>query len=156
MSVLENLTKKVAETAKAAAKKSGDIVEVTKLSVSISTEEDKVEKEYANIGKIVYQSLENDTDVEEAVKECCERIKNYLKNIEGIKQKIQELKNVKTCANCKAELDMEVAYCPKCGTKQEIPQAPVEVPNEKTCTACGATAELDVAFCSKCGNKFEQ
>ena len=44
MSVLENFTKKVTETAKAAAKKSGDIVEVTKLSVAINTEEDKIEQ----------------------------------------------------------------------------------------------------------------
>ena len=156
MSMFENITKKVTETAKAAAKKSGDIVEVTKLNVAISTEEDKIEKEYVNIGKIVYESFCKGTNLEAAITECCERISDFRKNVEGMKQKILELKNVKTCPGCKTELEIDTAFCPKCGTKQEIPQPVVEESKENICPSCGMSNDFEAAFCSKCGSKLEK
>lgn len=154
MSVLENFTKKVTETAKAAAKKSGDIVEVTKLSVAINTEEDKIEQEYTNIGKIIFESYNNGAQVSDEISGICSRIKAHEKNIEEIKQKIQDLKKVKICTNCKNEMDIDIAYCPKCGTKQEIPQPAPAAPTEKVCAACNAANDLDSLYCSKCGGKL--
>lgn len=155
MSMFENITKKVTETAKAAAKKSGDIVEVTKLNVAIGAEEDKIEKGYIDIGRIIYEAFDGGAVFDASVTECCEKISEYRKNIEEMKQKILELKKVKNCPGCKAELEVDTAYCPKCGTKQEIPQVVVEEPEEKVCSACETVNSLQAAFCSKCGNKLD-
>lgn len=159
MSVFENITKKVTETARAAAKKSGEIVEITKLSMSIGVEEDKIEKAYAEIGKVVFSAYNEGKEVGDTFKELCEKIKSYEDNIKDIKQKILELKNVKVCPGCAAELEVEIAYCPKCGTKQENPQpvekAPEEKPFEKACPSCDAVNSLDSAFCAKCGAKLD-
>lgn len=122
MSVFENLTKKVTETAKAAARKSGDIVEVTKLNMNISSEEDKIKKVYTDIGKTVYESFDKGEEIPDNFKELCEKVRVHFKNIEEMKEKILELKSVKICPSCEAELDADVAFCPKCGTKQEMPK----------------------------------
>jgi len=130
MSVLDNITKKVTGTAKAAAKKSSDIVEVTKLSMSIGTEEEKITKCYTEMGKALYEAFTQGENIGESFKEYCEKIKSYEENIKEIKQKILELKNIKICPGCNEELEAEVAFCPKCGTKQEIPKPPADEPTE--------------------------
>ena len=118
MSMFENLTKKVSDTAKAAAKKSSEIVEVTKLNMNISAEEDKIKKAFADIGKQVYEAYSNGEEVAENYKSICEEIRGYEDSIKETKQKILELKNVKVCPNCGAELELDTAFCSSCGTKQ--------------------------------------
>lgn len=120
MSVFDNITKKVAETAKVAATKANDIVEVTKLNINIASEEDKIKKIYSEIGKAVCDAYTNGEDVGGGLKEYCEKIRAIEESIEEMKKKILEMKNLKTCPGCSAELEADVAYCPKCGTKQQI------------------------------------
>lgn len=155
MALFENITKKVTETAKAAAKKSGELVEVTKLNMSINTEQEKIEKAFAEMGKAVYELYSKGEDVGEPFRETCEKIGSYEKVIADMKQKILEMKNEKLCAGCGAELELNAAFCPKCGAKQEVPQPPVQAqqPAEKVCGACGNTLAPDAAFCGKCGTR---
>lgn len=159
MSIFEDLTKKVTTTAKSAVRKSGDIVEVTKLNMSISQEEEKIQKTYSEIGKAVYEAFKNGEDTANAAKELCEQIKAYEDNIKDIKQKVLELKRIKVCPGCSTELDLDIAFCPKCGTKQVMPQvneepAAEEEPKEKICPDCSAVNSLDSSFCFKCGTKL--
>lgn len=130
MSVFDNLTKKVTDTAKAAAKKSSELVEVTKLNINIGAEEDKIEKVYADIGKMTYASFARGEQISEAYKVNCEKIKSFEDNVNKMKQKILELKNTKLCLGCGEELELSIAFCSKCGTKQEVvkqePVVPVE------------------------------
>ena len=119
MSVLDNITRRVSDTAKAAAKKSGSVVEVTKLNMNISTEEEKIRKIYNDIGKQLYEDYAEGKIVGEKLLEFCTRIDEILANINEMRLKILELRNVKACLNCGMELDLEMEYCYKCGRKQE-------------------------------------
>ncbi|MDP4181763.1 MAG: zinc ribbon domain-containing protein [Bacillota bacterium] len=159
MSMFENFTKKVTDTAKAAARKSSDLVEVTKLNMSIGTEEDKIEKLYLEIGKTIYESYAKDENIDDLFVEKCKQIDSYNNNIKEMRKKILELKNEKICPNCREELEIDVLYCSKCGAKQEIiePEAEVileEVP-QKLCLNCNSPIEEDSLFCTKCGTKVE-
>jgi len=95
-------------------------VEITKLNFSIGSEEDKIKKIYMQIGETVYRSFEKGEEVSGDLKELCEKVSDMKKNIEKMKQQILKIKGVKICPSCKGELPEEVAYCPKCGTKQEV------------------------------------
>ena len=88
MSVFNELTQKVSNTAKAAAKKSNDIVEITKLNMSISAEEDKIKKLYSEIGKALYETYQKGEDLPDAFKESCEKIKSFEENIKQMRQRI--------------------------------------------------------------------
>jgi len=122
MSVIDNITKKVTETAKVAATKANDIVEVTKLNLSIAAEEDKIKKIYAEVGKAVYDAYAAGKETADFLKDYCKRIEDIEKNIKEMKDKILEMKNLKICPGCGAELEGDVNYCPKCGTKQQVIQ----------------------------------
>lgn len=132
MSVFDSFTKKVASTAKAAAKKSSELVEVTKLNMSIGTEEENIKKIYTEIGKAVYEKYAKGEAIDNIFIGQCERIVEIEKNIEEMKKKILDMKNTKLCPNCSAELEKDVAFCPKCGAKQDIPESQPVQEEEKT------------------------
>src|SRR5450830_952445 len=100
MSVFENLSRKVSDTAKAAAKKSSELVEVTKLNMNIGSEEEKIRKTYTDMGKEVYESYNNGDEINENFKSYCETIKSYEENIKEMKTRILELKSLKVCSVC--------------------------------------------------------
>lgn len=118
---LSKIAKTVGDSAANVAKKSGDIVEMSKLSSNISSLQDEKEKIYIEIGKLIYNKFDSGEIYETDITEECNKIKNIENNISSIKGKIFELKNVKVCPNCGNILKYETAYCPQCGTKQEIP-----------------------------------
>jgi ribosomal protein S27AE len=120
VSVLDNITKKVTDTAKAAAKLSGSVVEVTRLNMSINAEEEKVRKIYTEMGKQVYEDYNEGKLVGEKLLEKCVKIDEIIANIDAMKEKILELKNVKACPNCGLVLAIDMEYCYKCGKKQEM------------------------------------
>lgn len=126
MSVLDNITKRVTDTAKAAARKSGSVVEVTKLNININTEEEKIRKIYTDIGKQLYEDYNEGKIVGEKLLEHCMKIDEIIEGIADMRDKILELKNIKACPSCGMELDIEMEYCYKCGRKQEVPK-PLEI-----------------------------
>lgn len=123
MPFLDNISKKVEDAAKTAAKKSGEIVEVTKLNRSISVDEEKISKLYAEIGKVFYLNYKNgDDSTGDDLTELCDQISGLNKEIENFKDKILELKKIRVCPNCKTEVGPDIFFCPKCGTKLETNQ----------------------------------
>lgn len=131
VSVLDNITKRVTDTAKAAAKKSGSVVEVTRLNMNIGAEEEKVRKIYAEIGKQLYEDYTEGKIVGEKLLEYCAKIDEIINNIDGMREKVLELRNVKACPNCGMVLDVEMTYCYKCGRKQEEPDVPEIVKDQE-------------------------
>lgn len=50
------------------------------------------------------------------------------------------------CMNCGRKLPSVAVFCPKCGTKVEVP----------TCPACGTEVEADADFCLHCGTRLNE
>lgn len=119
MSVLDNFTKKVSDTARAAAKKSGNVVEITKLNMNIGAEEDKIRKLYSEMGKLLYDVYSDGGQVPEDLLAYCGKIDSIYAGIEEMRTKILELRNVKVCPDCGHELELDMAFCYKCGKSQE-------------------------------------
>ena len=98
------------------AKKTGDMVEVSKINISISQEKDKISKLYSEIGKATYEQYKAGNDV--GFTDKCEIIVEHEATIQQLQQRIQEIKNVKNCISCGAVMELETAFCPQCGAKQ--------------------------------------
>lgn len=124
MSVFDKFTNKVTDTAKAAAKKSGEIVEASKLNAAINQENEKVSKLYEAIGKLVYETYSNGERLSEDINKKCDEIVDIKANIHGLKDRIIELKNIKICKNCNHEIEEDVIFCPNCGMKQAVIASP--------------------------------
>lgn len=120
MSVFKTVSEKVSNTAKTAARKSGDMIEISKLTKLIAAEEENIRKISLEIGNAVYTSYEEGEEVPLCVKAFCDSIKDSEKKINDTKLKILELKDLKVCPGCGEELEVQIAFCPKCGTKQNM------------------------------------
>lgn len=155
MAFLENLGKKVGEAAQAAAKKSSEIVEVTKLNANIGSEEDKIQKLYTQIGKAIYEEFISPGETKEDFKALCSQITEHEQNIKALREKIADVKGTRQCASCGAELDKSQIFCSKCGTRNDT--APVvEEPSQPAavfCPGCGCSLDQNALFCTNCGTK---
>lgn len=158
MAFLENLGKKIGETAQAAAKKSNEIVETTKLNANINAEEDKIHKLYSQMGKTVFAKFSETGTTEEYLREACEQIIAHEENIKVLREKISELKGIKACISCGAEMERTQVFCSKCGAKNEIVQAEAApaaaAAPTAACPSCGAALAQGSAFCTNCGTKL--
>lgn len=91
MPLFDNFTKKVGDVAKTAAKKSGDLVETTKINMSINSEEQKIKDIYIEIGKAVYLKYKNNEMLSPDLEESCDKIKATEDNIASLREKIAQL-----------------------------------------------------------------
>lgn len=116
-------TKSVAKTlesgANKLAKKSGVLVEISKLNINMASEEEKARNLYEQLGRAIFEDYTKGHTVDEAMIGDCNDILEIEKNIKELQHKINTLKNIKKCPNCDTEMKLSTIYCPKCGAKQE-------------------------------------
>ncbi len=93
MPFFDNFSKKVSEAAKTAAKKSGDLVETTKINMAINSEEDKIKAAYTEIGRTIYRKYSAGENVDGDVISSCQEIKGFEDNIASLREKISQIKN---------------------------------------------------------------
>ncbi|WP_142413541.1 zinc ribbon domain-containing protein [Hathewaya massiliensis] len=114
----ETVLKATKEGANTVAKKSNELVQVSKLNMSISSEEGKIEELYREIGKSIFEKFDNNVYIDPDLVPVCENIKGHHNNISEMKEKISELRNVRTCATCGIEISEDTKFCSKCGAEQ--------------------------------------
>lgn len=116
---LANKSKDVAEKAK-------KLAEVTGLNAQVVSKESEIKTAYGEIGKMIYENKAAWKDVD--LSELIGKIEGIEAEIDKLKEEIRVTKGVKICTNCGEEIDITVAFCPKCGT----PAPKVEEPAEES------------------------
>lgn len=107
------------KTAKIAKDKSGELYEITKLSIAISDAENKIDKLFKNVGILTYRDYENGIELSEDIKELLGGVDEKFKEIEEMKAKINEIKSVNTCPKCGATNPKGSNFCSNCGETLE-------------------------------------
>jgi vacuolar-type H+-ATPase subunit I/STV1 len=107
MDFFNNVGKKLGSAAKSATKKSEELVEITKINLSIGNEEDKIKKLFTEMGKELYSLYASGEFFDESINGKCEEIKAVDDNIEALKEKVKSLKghntNLDSVAECNSE-----------------------------------------------------
>ncbi|MFL0270052.1 zinc-ribbon domain-containing protein [Candidatus Clostridium radicumherbarum] len=98
--------------------KSENLIEISKLNMSVSSNEKHIDEIYLKIGKKIYKEYADDKVSDSSLIEKCKEIDSINKDIESIKKKILKLKNRKLCKKCGAAMEKEDEFCPKCGKQQ--------------------------------------
>lgn len=117
MGFFDNLGSTLSEKGKIVADKAKEMADVTKLKMDISSEEGKIKEAYLEIGKLFCQK-----DVSEVPEEFIPYVQivgNAKAEIENLKAQINDLKGVKTCPGCGADVPVEASFCSACGSKVE-------------------------------------
>lgn len=131
MEFLNDLKKNITGTARDVKRKSEDIVEITKISVSIGSDEEKLKKLFYELGMDVYKSYCENPEESVCPKKCME-IARLDDSIRQNKEKILLLRGNAECKACGAIVDADSNFCPKCGAKIEKPEPPSIIEDEAT------------------------
>lgn len=117
MGVFEDAVLKAKVAADYAGKKTGEFVELSRLRISASEIERKINCEFEELGKMVYKAAKEQTDCTDYVGEKAAAIDALYAQHEELTAKINELRNLKKCPQCGCENPQEAVFCSKCGTK---------------------------------------
>lgn len=118
MDVAENVVKATKESANNVAKKSNDILEISKLNLNIASEKSKVEEAYYEIGKSIYLKYSKNIYIDPEVVDICKSIRETEFRIAVMEDRISDLKNLCKCDNCGESLKENSNFCPNCGHEQ--------------------------------------
>lgn len=98
--------------------KSGTIIETTKLSMEISSDEKMIRDIYVKIGEKIYNDYKENKISDKNLISKCEEINHLQKEINSIRKQILKINDKKACKKCGAEMERRATYCPKCGKQQ--------------------------------------
>lgn len=117
MDIVNRFGEEVNKVAKCVVKGTNNLVESTKLSLSLSELEDKLKLAYEDIGKKVYlyktSCIDLDTSFEEEIME----INNLHAQIKELKDKLLDIKNKQKCSCCGCEIHANDKFCRNCGNR---------------------------------------
>ena len=132
MDFFNKLSKKTTEVYQGAKEKTVKLSEEIKLKNKIGDLKEKVNSEYLEIGKAVYEKMKVGEDAsKEEIAPRCEEISRLREEIEKIEVDVLALKNIKKCVSCGAELQYKADFCSKCGAAQpKVEDVKVEVAEE--------------------------
>lgn len=117
MDFFEKVGDTITGKSKEIAKKAKEVTDIAKLNNQVGSEKDKINKNYAEIGRAYYNAHLHDENYD--YEGLCGEITASMDKIEELKKGIQELKGTKCCENCGAELPKDAVYCSSCGTRVE-------------------------------------
>lgn len=119
MDFFSKLGSKITDTTDKVAQKTKDAVELTKLKSQISTEENRIQAAFLEIGKKFFE--QNASEVSEEFVESFNIINEAKAKIEEITNAIMDIKGTYNCPNCGTEVATSAAFCANCGSKLEAP-----------------------------------
>lgn len=118
--VVEVVSKKTGEVVDVVAKKTEQTIEIQKIKGQIRTMERNNERDYQDIGKMIYEQFQKGEGVNTQFQELCEAIQEREKEIEKEKKSLAELKGLDVCPACKTHVEADATFCPKCGAKMNV------------------------------------
>lgn len=110
--------KELGGLAKEATRKSGELIEVTKLKYELSKLEKEMENNLAGLGALVFQKYKGAADVDGEIERLCQSTARLEDEISAVNQQIEKLQPKSlTCPECKVDLPAGGKFCPYCGVR---------------------------------------
>ena len=145
MALWNDLSRKVADTKDKTVQQAKVLGETQKLNAVIAEEKKKIEACYRELG-MQYAQMHHE-DYEAAFSGVMGAILASEKLIRESQAKIRDIRGIRCCEKCGAELAKDAAFCSGCGAVVPKPVAPAG----KFCTGCGAQLAEGMRFCTSCG-----
>ena len=122
-SFFDNLGKKITQASQGVAQSTRNFADTAKLNGMINDEERKIAELYQQIGRSYYMNRKEDP--EEFAAGYVQEITAAMERMEQFKEQIRQIKGIRNCPNCGAEIGANAVFCNVCGYKlQEVPQQP--------------------------------
>lgn len=117
MGFLDDAINKTKEVFDVACKKTDEVVTVEKQKFNIASLKSKREKDYADLGRIYFESVKDSCDLDDETRNLVDAIREKNEEISRLNKDIQNIKNKRVCPKCNANIDANSVYCNNCGEK---------------------------------------
>ena len=112
---MEKFISDLKNTAKSAAAKTGELIEIGKLKIACQETKNKINDAYKELGKAVYSAQREEEDAENLMVELIENIDSLFEKLAQQEEELALLKKQKKCSSCGTMCDDDSAFCSKCG-----------------------------------------
>ena len=116
MADINEILDKAKDLAQTAGEKSQEIYQISRLKFEITQLKMKVDKNYASIGKKVYDCKKGEKELPDFCAQI-EEIDLLKADINEKRDLISALKNAVRCPGCGADVSEDDPFCPKCGAQ---------------------------------------
>ncbi|MCI8292321.1 MAG: zinc ribbon domain-containing protein [Hespellia sp.] len=123
---LEDLGKKIGETAESFTNKAGEVVEVQRIRSQIRALDRNNERDFHDIGRMVYDKYKDGEAIDTEIVCICEEIEKREATVEEMEQMIADVKGDSSCPECQKPVGKGMSFCPNCGAKIEEAKEVVE------------------------------
>ena len=110
-----NLSKTLKKTVDTVGKKTDEFVEIQKIRTRQHALEDQIEKNYQDIGQIIYNRYLNGEAFDENLAGICKDITDLEKEIADCKEDVANKRGRIVCPACGASVPKDAAFCMRCG-----------------------------------------
>lgn len=151
MAFWQKLEQKATATTVKAMQKARDFSDVAKYTTMLADEEKRINDLYLRMGQL-YAALYANNPAEPFV-ELLQQIQEANRKKEEYQRQIQEIKGMRKCPQCGADVPSNSAFCSNCG-KVMTSNTPVQLEssNMVRCASCGAMVQAEAKFCTACGS----
>lgn len=151
MAFFEKFGETISTKGKEAAQKAKEVADLAKMTAQVGQLEGKIKTWYQVIGEKVYQ---NEKDQDHSGMEVeFSTITEAFAEIGRLKKQIADIRGLRKCPKCMAEVDRSAQFCPKCGIKLED-EAEEACEAEECCDTEECAAQTDGTEC--CGDASEE
>ena len=123
-------TKELGKTTRELGARAEQTIEAQKIRSKITGEERIIEKIKVDIGDIVYRRHSQGDGIDSELSALCQEIDQHYLKIREYKDNAANLKGEKICPSCEREVDINVSFCPYCGTSCPTPEPAKNVEND--------------------------
>lgn len=131
MSFFEDTLLAVKSAAGTVCKKTGRVVDMSKLRLTAAEITKEIDSRYEALGRLVYDSRKAGTDIDGLIEECTRSIDALYTRLDEVNNRIARMKDKKYCETCGAIIDKNALFCSRCGSR-------INLHNENT-SAAGET-----------------
>ena len=107
-----------------ASKKTGEVVEIGKLKYQQKQAEWDLEKAYAKLGAIYYESQNSHEDFKDAIFLAGSEIDELKEKIKQTEESIRAYRKLQRCDKCGADNEVNALFCSRCGSP--VSDAPID------------------------------
>ena len=145
---LDGIGKRLSNAGQGVAKHTKNFTEITRLNGAIAEQERQADALLRELGQACYDRHQDDPYYPYAAQ--IQGIREAYAQIAQYQAQIRQIKGIRICPQCGAEVGPDSAFCGGCGAKMEPPEGH----EGRVCPKCGSPAGEDSQFCAVCGTRL--
>ncbi|MDR1001899.1 MAG: hypothetical protein LBL82_01320 [Oscillospiraceae bacterium] len=117
MGIFEDVVLNAKTAANTVGKKAGEIIDISKLRLSAGEINGEIGKRYEALGRVVYDSKKDGTNIDALAAECVKSIDALYERLDIVNAKLAKLRHKYQCGSCGASNEIDSVYCNRCGKR---------------------------------------